>query len=310
MGPGNEGRGRSSVVVPAPPAADLAKATARRRRRSVIVRSALEVAASEEAEIPTIGTLNEGALHAQLKNWYQRPGDRIEQVVGGFVVDLVRGDLLVEIQTGGFAPLRRKLGLLTRQHRVRLVAPLPLVRKIIRLSDEGELLSVRCSPRHGRVEDIFNRLVSIPSLLCRSHFELEVLLTHQDELRVYRHGRASRRHGWVVAGRRLVSVDQCLRISGPEDAACLLPPSLPELFDTAQLAEAAAIERRTAQQMTYCLRAMGVLHRTGKRGNAIVHRRTDATQSPQGTSHRLEPPNLASSTATETRGVHELSPAP
>jgi hypothetical protein len=288
------------VVVPALPAGDLAKATVRRRRRSVIVRSALEVAASQEAEIPTIGTLNEGALHAQLKNWYRRPGDRIEQVVGGFVVDLVRGDLLVEIQTGGFAPLRRKLELLTRQHRVRLVAPLPLVRKIIRLSDDGELLSVRRSPRHGRMEDIFSRLVSIPSLLCRSHFELEVLLTHQDELRVYRHGQAFRRHGWVVAGRRLVSVEQCLRISGPDDAARLLPPSLPELFDTAQLAEAATIERRTAQQMTYCLRAMGVLHTTGKRGNAIVHRRTDATHSLQQTSHRLEPPNLASSTATET----------
>ena len=239
------------------------------------MRSVLEVAGSQEGEIPAIGTLNEGALHAQLKNWYQRPGDRIERVVDGFVVDLVRGGLLVEIQTGGFAPLRRKLELLTRQHRVRLVAPLPLVRRIIRLSDEGELLSVRRSPRRGRVEDIFNRLVSIPSLLCRSHFELEVLLTHQDELRVYRHGKAFRRHGWVVSGRRLVSVEQCLRITSPDDAARLLPPGLPVLFDTAQLAEAAAIERRTAQQMTYCLRALGILQTTGKRGNAIVHRRTD-----------------------------------
>ena len=59
-----------------------------------------------------IGTLNEGALHAQLKEWYRRPGDLLEQVTGGFVIDLVRGDLLVEIQTGGFAPLRRRLELL------------------------------------------------------------------------------------------------------------------------------------------------------------------------------------------------------
>ena len=187
------------------------------------MRSVLEVVGSEEGEIPAIGTLNEGALHAQLKNWYQRPGDRIERVVDGFVVDLVRGGLLVEIQTGGFAPLRRKLELLTRQHRVRLVAPLPLVRRIIRLSDEGELLSVRRSPRRGRVEDIFNRLVSIPSLLCRSRFELELILTHQEELRVYRQGRAFRRHGWVVIGRRLVSVERCLRIASPSDAAYARP---------------------------------------------------------------------------------------
>jgi hypothetical protein len=240
------------------------------------VYSILEVAASRQAGTPAIGTLNEGALHAQLKDWYRRHGDRIEQVVDGFVVDLVRGNLLVEIQTGSFAPLRRKLDLLTRQHRVRLVAPVPLVRRIIRLSDEGEILSARRSPRRGRVEDIFNFLVSIPSLLCCPRFELELILSHQDELRVYRQGRAYRRHGWVVVGRRLVSVERSVRIRSPGAAASLLPPGLPELFDTAQLAEAASVERRLAQQMTYCLRAMGVLHTAGKRGNAILHRRLDS----------------------------------
>jgi hypothetical protein len=250
----------------------LAKVPWQRRRRCVVMRSVLEVAAAREGGIPGIGTLNEGALHAQLKDWYRRPGDRIEAVVDGFVVDLVRRDLLVEIQTGSFAPLRRKLELLLAGHRVRLVAPVPLTRRIIRLSEEGELLSARRSPRRGRLEDVFSRLVSIPALLARPQFELEVLLIQQDELRVHRAGQAFRRHGWVVVGRRLVSVEQRVRIAGPEDAARLLPPSLPERFDTAQLAEAAAIERRLAQRMTYCLRAIGVLHPAGKRGNAIVYR--------------------------------------
>jgi hypothetical protein len=46
-----------------------------------------------------IGTLQEGALHAQLKEWYRRLGDRLEERVAGYVVDLVRGQVLVEIQT-------------------------------------------------------------------------------------------------------------------------------------------------------------------------------------------------------------------
>jgi hypothetical protein len=239
----------------------------------VIVDPVVELVGSGSRESRAIGTLNEGALHAQLKDWYRRRGDRVEQVVDGFVVDLIRGDLLVEIQTGSFAPLRRKLELLTREHRVRLVAPVPLVRTITRLSPEGEPLSARRSPRRGRIEDIFERLVSIPSLLSSPRFELELVLTHQDELRVHRPGRAFRRHGWVVAGRRLVSVEERLRIACPDDAARLLPPDLPEHFDTAELAEAAGIERRLAQQMTYCLRALDVLEARGKRGNAIVHRR-------------------------------------
>jgi hypothetical protein len=48
-------------------------------------------------------------------------------------------------------------------------------------------------------------------------------------------------------------------------AAGLLPLALPELFDTAELAQAAGIERRHARQMTYCLRATGVLAAAGKR---------------------------------------------
>jgi hypothetical protein len=218
-----------------------------------------------------IGTLNEGALHAQLKEWYRRPGDRVEEKVAGFVVDLVRGDLLVEIQTGGFAPLRRKLELLSEGRQVRLVAPVALSRRIVRLSSEGEVLSARRSPRRGSLEDVFRRLVSIPALLCRPTFELEVLLTHQDELRMHRPGKAYRRRGWVVVGRSLVTVERTVRIAGPADVERLLPVALPERFDTAELAKAAGVDRRLAQQMAYCLKAMGVCEPVAKRGGAVVY---------------------------------------
>src|SRR5205823_13397781 len=77
-------------------------------------------------QVPVIGTLNEGLLHTQLKAWYRRPGDQFETPVDGYVIDIVRGDTLIEIQTGGFAPLRRKLDRLLDSHRVRLVARVPL----------------------------------------------------------------------------------------------------------------------------------------------------------------------------------------
>ena len=76
-----------------------------------------------------------------------------------------------------------------------------------------------------------------------------------------------------MTGRRLVSVEERRLLATPADAAGLLPLALPELFDTAELAQAAGIERRLAQQMTYCLRAMGVLDAADKRSGAVVHRR-------------------------------------
>jgi hypothetical protein len=227
-------------------------------------------AAAEAAAV--IGTLNEGALHAQLKEWYRRPGDRMEQKVDGYVVDIVRGPLLVEIQTGGFSPLRQKLDRLLESHRVRLVAPVPLTRRIVRVSDDGEVLSSRRSPKAGRVEDVFARLVSIPALLAHERFEVDVVLTHEEEVRVFREGRAWRRKGWVVAGRSLVSVESSLLLSSLDDALSLLPRGLPSSFDTAELAAAAGCDRRLAQQIAYCLRHAGALVGGGKRGRSALYR--------------------------------------
>ena len=164
---------------------------------------------------PVIGTLNEGLLHAQLKAWDRRPGDLVEHPVDGYVVDLVRGGTLVEIQTGGLAPLRRKLECLLDRHAVRLVVPVALTRRIVRLSGDGEYPSGRRSPRRGSPQDVFARLVSLPALLARPAFELELLLTHESEHRRHEPGRAFRRHGWVVAGRSLVSVEQSLVLRTP-----------------------------------------------------------------------------------------------
>lgn len=219
-----------------------------------------------------IGTLNEGALHAQLKEWYRRPGDVLEQEVDGYVIDLVRGDLLVEFQTGGFAPLRKKLDLLSQERRVRLVAPVAVTRRIVRLSDDGEILSSRRSPKRGCLHDVFDRLVSIPALVANSNFELEVVLTHQEEHRVFRAGKAYRRRGWAVTGRSLVSVEASVVLSGPQDLAKLLPV-LAETFDTAELAAGSGIDRRLAQRMAYCLRALGVIEPVGKRGGAVLYAR-------------------------------------
>ena len=218
-----------------------------------------------------IGTLNEGALHAQLKDWCRREGDRIEERVGGYVVDLVREDLLIEVQTAGFAPLRRKLDRLLQTHCVRVVTPIALSRQIVRVSHDGVVLSSRRSPKAGRPEDVFDRLVSLPALLAHPRFEVEVVLTHQDEVRMHSPGRAWRRRGWVVMGRSLTGVDGSLSIASPADAAALLPVGLPDPFDTADLAAAAKIDRRLAQQMAYCLRLAGALAPTGKRGNAALY---------------------------------------
>src|SRR5512144_110778 len=104
----------------------------------------------EEAPANGINTLNEKSLHASLKQWYASPGDQLEVRVDGYIIDLVRGDLLVEIQTGGFSPLKRKLARLVQSHPVRLVYPIAQEKWITRLPlEEGGKSQQRKSPKRG-----------------------------------------------------------------------------------------------------------------------------------------------------------------
>src|SRR5258707_5817509 len=110
-----------------------------------------------------IGLLNEKPLHASLKQWYAQPGDRFEVPVDGFVIDIVREDLLIEIQTRNFASTRAKLIKLTRSHPVRLIYPVVQEKWILRsVSVNGGLDFFRESSKKGRLGELFLGVVNIP----------------------------------------------------------------------------------------------------------------------------------------------------
>lgn len=221
-----------------------------------------------------ISTLNEKPLHAALKEWVSQPGDQLEVGLEGFIIDIIRGDLLIEIQTANFFSIKRKLLALTARHPVRLVYPVAREKWIVKLAGDGpSQQSRRKSPKRGTVEDLFQELVSFPRLLAHPNFSLEVLLTQEEELRRFDGKRAWRRRGWVTQERRLLQVVDQRVFETPSDVGNLLPDSLVEPFTTSDLATALGKPRRLAQRMAYCLREMGVLTAGGKRGNAILYTR-------------------------------------
>jgi hypothetical protein len=224
-----------------------------------------------------ISTLNEKPLHAALKAWYAEAGDQLEVGLEGFVIDIVRGDLLIEIQTASFSSIKRKLIALTARHPVRLVYPVAREKWIVKLAnDSHNQQSRRKSPRRGTVEDLFRELVSFPGLLAHSNFSLEVLLIQEDEIRRYDGKRAWRRRGWVTHERRLLQVLERRVFETPADMGKLLPNSLADPFTTSDLATALGKPLRLTQRMAYCLREMGVISPEGKRRNAILYTRATA----------------------------------
>lgn len=192
--------------------------------------------------------------------------------VDGFVIDLVRNELLIEIQTRGFSGMKRKLRkLLDLGHMVRIVHPIAAEKVIVKLDETGAEISRRRSPKRGALADVFGELVSFPSWINEPGLEIELVLTHEEEIRVHEPGKAWRRQGWVVVERRLVGVVDGAGVTGADDLRKFLPEALPAPFTTAELATAIGRPRRIAQQMAYCLREAGVIAAVGKRANAYLY---------------------------------------
>ena len=217
----------------------------------------------------SIGTLNEKPLHAALKAWCFRPGDRMEAPVDGFTVDIVRDRLLIEIQTANLSGIRQKLARLTEDHPVRLIYP--VAREVWILGTPGN--TRRKSPRRGSIASIFEEFVSIAPMLAHPNFSFQVVFIQEEQVRSFDKGRNRKRRGWRTSERRLVQVVDEIFFEKPEDMLTILPESLREPFTTGDLAGETGHPVWLAQKIIYCLRAMGALQQVGKRGRWILYAR-------------------------------------
>jgi len=236
----------------------------------------------------TIGLLNEQPLHAALKHWYARPGDVLEAALDGYIVDLLRGNHIIEIQTGSFAAIRRKMRTLCQHYRVTLVYPVAYERWIVKLPTATHGQPVRRkAPRRQHMDQLFQELVSFPDLLQCPNFSIEIARIQAEEVRRYdqRHGR--RRRGWVIVERRLLGVLKRHVIATPSDLWSLISWELPEPFQTLHLARVLNRPRWFAQKVAYCLRESGASTVIGKAGNALVYAR--APRDGVGSHNCIEP---------------------
>ena len=254
-----------------------------------------------------IGELNERSLHRALKARYAVPGSVTEQAVDGFVADVVIRDSIVEIHTGSFWPLKKKLPRLLERFAVTLVYPVAQDRYIVTMPAGAHILGItadtpnaqdvpntpgvpdlptipirrRKSPKHDSVFAVFDGLTSIPALLDHPNLTLDVVMTVEEDVRVKdpegrgRGGRRRRRgRDWTRIDRRLVEVAQTHRLTGMNDLFALVDAALPEPFTTLDLSRAMHSPRRLGQQAAFCFREAGVSEICGKTGNTLLYRRT------------------------------------
>lgn len=193
----------------------------------------------------------------------------MEVAVKGYRIDAVAPDgALVEVQSGALGPLRAKLHRLLPEHRIRVIKPVVVERRVVRRARrDGADLSARRSPKRGSLLDVFDDLIGLARTFPHPNLTVDVLAVEIDEVRVPRR----RWPGHQVVDRLLRTVVATVSLRDAADLWSLLPVALDGSFTTFDLADRLGRPLAFAQRVGYCLRLSGAAEMVGKRGNRLVY---------------------------------------
>ena len=239
-----------------------------------------------EGEAPHIGTLREKRLHAALKLYlcpdegcHERPVADLLSAEEAHdsdgkrrrVADILTDGHIFEVQTGGFFPLREKVGwyLTHTPCRVTVVHPIPAVRYLSWINPEdGAIISRRKSPKRGRAQDVAKELYWLSDFIGDPRFSLRLLLVELEEYRMA--------DGWSRDGKRgsnryerfpTALLGDVTLSTAADYAACFLPAALatpdPEggfpLFTAADYARLTGIRGKATYSTVHLLERLGLI---------------------------------------------------
>lgn len=208
----------------------------------------------------------------------------MEVRLGRYRVDAVvedrLGKELIEIQLGSLWAIRDRICRLTRRHRVRIVKPIIGRKRLFKRDRKGgRVVDQRFSPRQGRMLELFDELVYFTRAFPHRNLTLEVLLVDIEE---WRYPSRNRRRPWrkqfAVEDQKLIAICETKRFATANDLRQLVNCTLPQTFDTAQLAAGLNVPRWMAQRIAYVLRTMGSVQTIGKRRGARLYQWKDITK--------------------------------
>lgn len=234
-----------------------------------------------QIEYSGINLQNEGSLHAALKDWYAKPGDRFEVKVADYIIDIVRDDQLLEIQTKNFSAMKKKLKfLLENNYEIQLIHPITVDKWIVKEDIDQNIISRRKSPKRGKLVDIFAELIRIPHLLRefllhKKSFSLVLLFIDEEEIRRDDGKGSWRRKGVSIVDRKLLHVRDHYYFQAKADFLSLLPSHLNEPFSTKTLAKSIGCTVHDARKLSYTYKKMGLIVEVGKQGNQLLYQVID-----------------------------------
>jgi hypothetical protein len=213
---------------------------------------------------------NETTLHRDIKWLYSESNDQLERKIGNFIVDIVRDDYLIEIQTRNFSAIRKKLEILLQNYKVKLVHPIVQDKWIIKLDPHLNKIRRRLSPIHGSYLNIFEELISIPKMISHPNFSIDLVLVQIEEIRENNGEGSWRRKGWSICDKKLLRLIERRKFNNPIDFLNFIPKNIKTPFTNIELAKLLNKPLSLARKVSFCLRKMEMLNTIGKNGNTLI----------------------------------------
>ncbi|MCI8332254.1 MAG: hypothetical protein HFE78_05465 [Clostridiales bacterium] len=221
-----------------------------------------------------MGTYQEKTLHSVLKYYYEPEIDYHEVKLGRYIADIMKNHEIIEVQTGSFTPLKRKLSFFLPDYPVTIVYPIAHIKWILWVDPvTGEVTKKRKSPKEGSPYSLFMELCRIKDVILHEHLHIKIAMLDMEEYRYLDGWSTDRKKGSHRCDRIPVAFDSEIVFHAPEDYLFFVPEELYQVeFTVSEFGKCCHIRPRLASTTVRMLRYMGLIDFVGKRGKAYVYK--------------------------------------
>ena len=277
---------------------DISASDTARFRRIVIdvMTEACQIPDGEE-EYDGIGRLGEKQMHAAIKRFICPDESKHEILIDGsegciknedndenntknakkrrFVADILDGNTIYEIQTGGFSPLRDKIRWIldNTTYNIMLIHPIAETKWVNYINAKsGDIEKRQRSPQKGKITDIASELYFLWDFISSPRFSLVILMMEAEQYKknIQKDGR--RRPRYKKYELIPVSLLRAYIFKGSEDYRLFIPEDLEERFCVKQYSEKSGIRGIDAYSMVKTLCHIGLLEPDGNIGRAAAYK--------------------------------------
>ena len=225
-----------------------------------------------------VGTLAEKRMHALIKTYLCADTACHEVGVPGtrFVSDVRIGTDAYEVQTGDFAPMKKKIDyyLHSTDYTVTVVHPIPTLRWMSWVDPESmEIAPRKRVPRVGRPADLLARLYPLSPYLQNPRLRFCLLLLETYDFRLLNGRSPDRKRGATRYERIPLSLRAEQLYTSPADFRALIPSDLPVHFTVKQFSLLSHLRGRDAYSAVRALAALGLVESAEPIGRAMGWRR-------------------------------------